>query len=199
MLRNQKQQQARALKMLEMKLLQGKSSKEIAKDFGVSPGVVDKAMSLAKKADIVVSFEDKLMNDLLPLAYEATRAALIEGNAKIGMEIMKGAGIVRANQPTTLVQAHNDHDLAAYITKKRQHALLEEQTLDGTLVSAPLALPPHDSSASLRGDSTGGPLDGPADVPVVAGSEEVSTQGAPPSGPTGNSEPQAPIGDGLNV
>lgn len=181
--------------MLEMRLLQNKSDKEIAKDFGVSPQVVRTAMSLAKKADIVVSFEDKLMNELLPLAYEATRAALIEGNAKIGMEIMKGAGIVRVNQPTTLVQAHNDHDLAAYITKKRQHALLEEQTFDGTLVSAPLALPPHDSSASLRGDSPGDPLDGPSDVPVLAGFEEVSASTAPTRGPTGDSEPQAPIGD----
>jgi len=164
--------------MLESKILQGKTAKEIAKDFGVSPQVVHQAMSLAKKADIVVSFEDKLMNELLPLAYEATRAALVEGNAKIGMEIMKGAGIVRVNQPTTLVQAHNDHDLAAYITKKRQNALLEEQTIDATFISAPLGLPPHVPSPSIRGDSTGRPGHGASDVPIVAGSPQISPETA---------------------
>ena len=192
MLRDKKQQQARALKMLEMKLLQGKTAKEIAKDFGVSPQVVHQAMSLAKKADIVVSFEDKLMNELLPLAYEATRAALVEGNAKIGMEIMKGAGIVRTNQPSTMVQVHNDHDLAAYITKKRQTALLEEQTIDATFSPTPLSLPPHVESTGptrLRSDSTGGPSDGPSDVSGEPGSSEVPTPRAPLGLPAGHPEP----------
>lgn len=195
MLRDKKQQQARALKMLESKILQGKTAKEIAKDFGVSPQVVHQAMSLAKKADIVVSFEDKLMNELLPLAYEATRAALVEGNAKIGMEIMKGAGIVRVNQPTTLVQAHNDHDLAAYITKKRQNALLEEQTIDATFTPTPLGLPPHVSSPSIRGDSTGRPGHGASDVPIVAGSPQISPETAQTGVETGDTAAQTPRGD----
>ena len=174
--------------MLESKILQGKSAKEIGKDFGVSPQVVHQAMSLVKKGDLVVSFEDKLMNELLPLAYEATRAALVEGNAKIGMEIMKGAGIVRTNQPISQVQVQNDHDLAAYISKKRKLALLEEQTIDADVVPDPRS----PRSPDLLGDSPGRALYGPPNVLRITGSTEISAPGTAPRGETGDPAAEAP-------
>ena len=186
-LRDPKQRQARALKMLEMKMMAGKTDAEVAKAFGVNPATVQKAMSLARKGDLVVSFEDKLMNELLPLAHEAMKTALTDGNAKIALEVFKGAGIIRPHTGATQPQLRADQDLAAYITRKRHHALLEEQTIDAeSHPTEPRSLP----EAAQPPDPTDHPSDGPRLSVSVAGSGEITPPPAPSAGPDGPASPE---------
>lgn len=142
-LHNKKLQRARATKMLEAKVMTGRSNTQLAKDFGVSTTTVTKALSLAKQGEIIMGFEDKLLNELLPLAHDAITHALQEGNAKVALEIFKGTNILRKNAPLTATQAQQQDDLTAYIAGKRHHALLEEHTIDGTILPdrPPAALP----------------------------------------------------------
>lgn len=140
-LHSKKLQRARATKMLEAKVMTGRSNKQLAKDFGVSAGTVGKALSLAKQGEIIMGFEDKLLNELLPLAHDAITHALQEGNAKVALEIFKGTNILRKNAPLTATQAQQQDDLTAYIATKRHHALLEDHTIDGTIIADPRALP----------------------------------------------------------
>lgn len=179
-LRDKQQQRARALKMLESRIMKGKSNTEIAKDFNVSPATVQKAMSLAKKGDLLISFEDKLHNELLPLAHSALVGALADGNAKVALEIYKGTNILkRTHVPTALEQQDHD-DLAAYILSKRTAALLEETSIDVTprlthLDAAAAAGPdaPGDSDADGPGEGpAGGPESGGADGPSLHGVAE---------------------------
>lgn len=158
------------MKMLEARIMQGKTQADIAKDFGVSERTVTKAMSLAAKGDLLISFEDKLMNELLPLAHTALVGALHEGNAKVALEIFKGTNLLKKNAPLTGTQMQQQDDLSAYIATKRHHALLEEQTIDGTLVPEPPALPAAASGPDAPGNPpSDGPEGGPASGPASGG------------------------------
>lgn len=177
-LRNKQHQKARALKMLEARIMQGKTQQEIAKDFGVSPRTVEKAMSLAAKGDLLISFEDKLMNELLPLAHTALVGALQEGNAKVALELYKGTNILRKNAPLTSTQMQQQDDLTAYIATKRHHALLEEQTIDGTILTDPMALPAATESPDAPADSaTDGPAESAPSGPESGGADGPSLHG----------------------
>jgi hypothetical protein len=129
---NKQHQKARAFKMLEAKIMEGKTHDEIAQDFGVAKSTVAKAMSLAKKGDLLISFEDKLHQELLPLAHDALVSALTEGNAKVALEIFKGTNILKKTPVVTKTQQQDADDLSAYIFAKRTQALLEETSIDVT-------------------------------------------------------------------
>lgn len=161
-----RQLQVRAAKMLEQRIMKGKTNAEIAKDFGVSAATVGAAMSLAAKADLIVSFEDKLVNELLPLAHNAAKSALLDGNARVAMEILKGTQILRPSQQRSAAQAADDDELTRYIAQKRAAARLAEVTIDAEFRSTPpselapaptLALPPGPASrdAAERPEATG--------------------------------------------
>lgn len=149
------QKKARAAKMLEMKLMLGKTNEEIAVAFGVKRTTVSRAMTLAKKADIIVSFEDKLVNELLPLAFEAAKGALLEGNAKVALALLQGTQILRPNQTRSKAQESDDDELSKYIARKRAQAALDEDTVDAELAlpHAQLAL----TSGSQAEDAPRGP------------------------------------------
>jgi len=155
---NKQHQKARAFKMLEAKIMQGKTHDEIAQNFGVAKSTVAKAMSLAKKGDLLISFEDKLHNELLPLAHDALVGALTEGNAKVALEIFKGTNILKKTPVVTKTQQQDADDLAAYIFAKRTQTLLEETSID--ITPEPPALP----AAATSPDASGDPApDGPSE------------------------------------
>lgn len=154
-LQDKKLQRARATKMLEAKVMTGQSNTALAKQFGVSPTTVTRALSLAKQGEIIMGFEDKLLNELLPLAHDAITHALQEGNAKVALEIFKGTNILRKNVPLTATQAQQQDDLSAYIATKRHHALLEDRTVDGTLVPDLPALPAAGTRPATDPDPAG--------------------------------------------
>ena len=133
---NKQHQKARAFKMLEAKIMEGKTHDEIAQDFGVAKSTVAKAMSLAKKGDLLISFEDKLHRELLPLAHQALVDALIDDNlgvkAKVALELFKGANLIKRAPVATKAEQQDADDLSAYIFAKRTQALLEETSIDVT-------------------------------------------------------------------
>lgn len=138
------------MKMLESKIMGNKTNAEIAKDFNVGVDVVKKAMSLAKKGDLIISFEDKLMNELLPLAHEALKGALYDGDAKVALEIFKGTNILKKAPTATKTQQQDADDLSAYIFAKRTQTLLEETSIDVT--PATPALETTDATADAPGN-----------------------------------------------
>lgn len=153
-LQNKRHQQARAFKMLEKRIVEGKTLKEVAKDFNVSVPTVHRAMSLAKKGDLLITFEDKLHAELIPLAHTAIVGALHEGNAKVALEIFKGTNLLKKNAMPTLSEQQDADDLAAYILSKRTAALLEETSIDVTPDAHPAAaLAPAAARPDAPGDS----------------------------------------------
>ena len=129
----------RAMKMVEGKVLRNMTNKDLAQEFKCSVDTVERTLTWAKRADIFASFEDKIVQELLPLAHSAIRDALVNGNAKIGIDVLKGVNLLRPGQAATnSVQHIQDEDLAAYIATKRERAQLQENTLEGETVSPPV-------------------------------------------------------------
>ena len=126
--------QVRAVKIAERKVLTSKSNAELAKEFGTSPAVVSKALTLAAKADIVVRFEDKLYTELVPDAHEAVKAGL-DGSgdvarAKLGLQLLQSTQVLRPQASRTAAAQAEDDALALYILSKRKQAALEAATIE---------------------------------------------------------------------
>ena len=120
----------RAMKMVEGKVMRNMTNADLAKEFHCSVDTVERTLTWAKRADIFASYEDKIVQELIPLAHTAIRDALADGNAKIAVEVFKGLNLLKTGQGAqgTVQRAHED-DLAAYIAAKRDKAQLLENTI----------------------------------------------------------------------
>lgn len=135
------------MKMIEGKVVHNMNNVELAREFKCSVDTVERTLTWAKRADIFSSYEDKIVQELIPLAHTAIRDALADGNAKIAIDVFKGLNLLRTGPAVAgSVQKSQDDDLAAYISSKRDRALLIENTIDVQPEEAPhVQLPTADS------------------------------------------------------
>jgi len=134
----------RALRMIDMRI-RGKTMKQVAEEFGVSENTVERTLSWAKKAELVVQAEDKILRELVPAAQKALLAVLAGENddvkAKAALEIFKGTLPSFAKKPTvTGASSGTDSDLSTYINTLRDGLIA-----DGEIVGR------ADSPAALEG------------------------------------------------
>lgn len=135
-LKDPEMKKLRALKLIEAKVTENLTTKELAERFHISMDTVDRTLSWAKRADIFANYEDKIIQELIPLAHEAIKSALIDGNAKIAVQVFKGLNLLKTNAPTpsSPTQRVYDDDLAGYIAKKRDLAQLRESAINGEII-----------------------------------------------------------------
>ena len=137
----------RAMKMVEGKVMRNMTNTQLAKEFNCSVDTVERTLTWAKRADIFATYEDKIVQELIPLAHSAIRDALADGNAKIAVEVFKGLNLLRTGPAAQgSIQQAKDDDLAAYIANKRDKAQLLENTI--TITAVPQALPEEDQNES---------------------------------------------------
>ena len=129
----------RAMKMVEGKVMRNMTNKDLALEFRCSVDTVERTLTWAKRADIFATFEDKIVQELIPLAHNAIREALTNGNAKIAVEVFKGLNLLRTGQAASnSIQQIQEDDLAVYIAAKREKAQLRENTIDGESIAPPV-------------------------------------------------------------
>jgi hypothetical protein len=157
------------MKMVEGKVMRNKTNRELAEEFHCSVDTVERTLTWAKRADIFATYEDKIVQELIPLAHSAIRDALADGNAKIAVEVFKGLNLLRTGPAAAgSVARVADDDLAAYIATKREKAHLLEQTIDveatthaTTAPTSPVAVLSAAGDNGLSADaSTVAPADG---------------------------------------
>lgn len=151
-IREPDQRRLRALMMLEYRVKNAASYHDLAKEFGVSVDTAKRTLSWARKAGLVVDAEDRILQDLVPLAHNAIKTALEAGDAKIALEIFKGilpSFNGKAQKPTTSTTTTGD-DLNAYINELRgSPGVVEGETVpQRTLPAAAEAAPPAGVSAA---------------------------------------------------
>jgi hypothetical protein len=123
----------KAITYLKEKLA-GQTNVEIARTHGVSALTVARTLSWAEKAQIFVEVEDALLRDLAPLAVDALKLALIEGDADVALEVLKGLNILKKNHAVTAKDVKEQDDLVSYITQLRNKAELDAATTEGVLL-----------------------------------------------------------------
>lgn len=118
--------------------IRGSSYRDIATEFNVSEDTVERTLSFAKKAGLIASFEDRILQELMPAAIETYKKAMENGNVAIATEVFKGTGFLLKPQEKakTPVAEAEDSTLEIYITKLRG-GLPEPEPEPMT------ALPPH--------------------------------------------------------
>jgi transposase-like protein len=167
----------RALRIVEMRI-RGKSIPEIAREFGVEDKTVHRDLSWAKKAELVIKAEDKILRELVPAAHKAIAEVFAgvndEVKAKTALQIFEKTLPSFSKTPKASgATVAPESDLSTYISSLRDAAGLLDGAVDGDVIADDgrtplaslleggtfLALPPAEAEASP--DSLPAPAAGP--------------------------------------
>jgi hypothetical protein len=116
----------RALMMLDYKLRHSATHAQVGKEFNVSEKTVMKTLTWARRAGLFVEAEDKIVQELVPLAHKAIAVGLEEGGPeamKIAVKIFEGVlpgfGKKRGPKSKHDPSTNSGDELAAYINHLR--------------------------------------------------------------------------------
>lgn len=131
-LRSDELRRLRGLMMLEHKIKHAATNADIAKEFNVHPETVRRTLSWMKRAGIIVDYEDKVLQELMPLAHEALKKALQKGNVDVALEIFKGMLPSFNKKVASGPSVSSGNELSAYIDQLRG----ELGVIDGELAES---------------------------------------------------------------
>jgi hypothetical protein len=86
----------RAAQFLEYRLANNASREQIAAHFKVSVSTVERVFAYARRAGLIVQAEDKILDELVPAAHNALKAALTDKDnvqmaGQLGLKVMENA------------------------------------------------------------------------------------------------------------
>jgi hypothetical protein len=157
----------RGLMMLEFKLRNNATNAQVGKEFNMSEKSVNQTFSWMRKAGLIAQAEDKVLQELVPLAHNALKAALtqtddLELASQRAIDIFKGMLPAFSKKPTVTKDAPQGGDLSSYIDELRKGELSDSESADRAIEGEVVgALPAAASSHYPEGDAD-------ADDPVVA-------------------------------
>jgi hypothetical protein len=118
-LRTPEEKKQRALTVLQKLIGEGKNKKEIAKEMKISAETVERSMRWAGEANVFVEYEQRIFKDLIPLAHEALKMALEDGDAQVALKIYEGVRLLKKNEPKGQAAMDNDEGLYGEIARIR--------------------------------------------------------------------------------
>lgn len=167
----------RAMTIIDKIANQGKTHGQVAKEMGISTDTVARTLQWARQAQIFVEFEQRLFNELLPLAHNAVKGALEDGDAQIGLEILKGTQVLKKPGAQGQRAQQEEEDFYAEIARARADGLIDVtprwQALEPGALEPGVEAPVQTGTAP--DDLPDGPPVGDSDRPSAA---------APPEGPS---------------
>jgi len=159
-LRHPADKKLRAMEVVKRHIVQGEQIKDIAKDMNVSQDTIQRSLEWARRANLFVQYEQKLFDELLPLAHEAVKLALQDGDAQVALKILEGTNVLKKNAPKSAAAEADEEGLYGEILKARAgwtidvtpgriadesssgeieavFSTIDERTVDGDETSAP--------------------------------------------------------------
>lgn len=131
----------RAIQMMQARVA-GNSVKKVAEMFQVSEDTVQRTLTYAKRAGILVERSDTILQRMVPLAETAIIEALKDRDvdpvtrANIALKIYEGVGLL-GNKGKPSGALDGDNELSKAMQELRERAELEASTTEGELVSGP--------------------------------------------------------------
>ena len=86
---------------------------------GISVDTVSRTMDWAREANIFVDYEQRLFDELLPLAHEAVKLALQDGDAHIAIKVMEGIRLLNKSAPKSGAAQTQEEGLYEAIARAR--------------------------------------------------------------------------------
>lgn len=118
-LRHPADKKLRAMEVVKRHIVQGEQIKDIAKDMNVSQDTIQRSLEWARRANLFVQYEQKLFDELLPLAHEAVKLALQDGDAQVALKILEGTNVLKKNAPKSAAAEADEEGLYGEILKAR--------------------------------------------------------------------------------
>lgn len=121
-IRDKDLQRLRALMMVEYKVRNNATYADLAREFKVSQDTVQRDLTFAKRAGLIVKYEDKILEELVPSALKAIKEGMGDENkieaAKIGLKVLTGVipGFQKEKASST---PDTSGDLRSYIEQIR--------------------------------------------------------------------------------
>lgn len=164
----------RGLMMLEFKLRNNATNVQVGKEFNMSEKSVNQTFSWMRKAGLIAQAEDKVLQELVPLAHNALKAALtqtddLELASQRAIDVFKGMLPAFSKKPVTpKSDTSPGGDLSSYIDELRKGELSDADipagAIEGEVVGA---LPAASEAADPQGDAEpNDPVVAPEDPPA---------------------------------
>jgi DNA-binding Lrp family transcriptional regulator len=124
-----------------MRVEENMSNQEIAEKLNVHPDTVKRSLTWAKKAGYFVQYEDEVTKNVIPMALEALKSALADGDGELAIKVLEktlwavqsGAG-KKPNGTSVPEASGDDGDFMAAVAQIRAQAAKEESTVDGETI-----------------------------------------------------------------
>lgn len=148
----------RAAEIVRKTVLEGKSKMLVAKEMGISHDTLTRTMQWAEGAQLFVEYEKRLYDELLPLAHNAVKMALEDGDAQVGLKILEGIRLLNKNAPASKAQQESEEGLYEEIARIRAGNVINVSPGRSALESAGNQLdviPLRLSVAGIDGESAG--------------------------------------------
>lgn len=115
----------RAAEIVKKTVLQGKTKAETAREMGISVDTLQRTIHWADQAQLFVEYEKRLLDELLPLAHEAVKSALQDGDAQVGLKILEGIRLLNKGGSKTKAQEEDEEGLYAEIARVRAGQIVD--------------------------------------------------------------------------
>lgn len=115
---DQKKLRARAL--IQKIVYEGKTQKQAATELGISHDTVARTLAWARTANIFAEYSQKLWDELIPLAHNAIRMGLEDGNADIAIKLYQGTHLLKKEGPKSKGALQEEDDFYGELARIRQ-------------------------------------------------------------------------------
>lgn len=115
---DQKKLRARAL--IQKIVYEGKTQKQAASELGISHDTAARTLSWAKQANIFAEYTQRMWDELVPLAHNAIKMELEDGNADIAIKIYQGTHILKKEGPKSKGAVQEEEDFYGELARIRQ-------------------------------------------------------------------------------
>lgn len=114
---DQKKLRARAL--IQKIVYEGKSQKQAAAELGISHDTAARTLTWAKQANIFAEYTQRMWDELVPLAHNAIKMELEDGNADIAIKIYQGTHILKKEGPKSKGAVQEEEDFYGELARIR--------------------------------------------------------------------------------
>jgi hypothetical protein len=114
-----------AIQAYQKTVVEGKTIARTAQEMKMSTDTVERRLAHGRRAGIFIQFEQKIYDELLPLAHEALKMALEDGDAQVALAIYKGKNLLNDNKPRTHSSKQEDEDFYGAIAELRQGTVID--------------------------------------------------------------------------
>jgi hypothetical protein len=166
-MQDQDQKKLRARALIQKIVYEGKTQKQAATELGISHDTAARTLTWAKQANIYAEYSQRMWDELVPLAHNAIRMELEDGNADIGIKIFQGVHLLKKDGPQSKGAVQEEEDFYGELARIRSG-----DVINVTPIFAP------DDIRQLPIISTADPVDaadGDTVVGTVNGTSETTT------------------------